>query len=209
MILHPSLRAGALVDERYRVERLIALGGSSSVYAATDVRLGRTVVLKAAAPTPEAGATLEREAVLLGGLSHPHIARLLDVVPGDGAVLVLEYAGRCLEQLVRAGAPPPHSLVSRWASDLSSALTYLHQWGALHLDVKPANVLVDADGHAVLIDFGSARLIADAHEPLREGTPRYTAPAFVGGAPAGTQADHLALRLTMAFATGSRATRAG
>ncbi|MFN8637873.1 MAG: serine/threonine-protein kinase [Dehalococcoidia bacterium] len=195
---------GALLEGRYRVDRRLALGGSSLVHAATDVRLGRPVALKIAL-TIEGGPQLEREGALLATLAHPRVVRLLDVVPGNRPVLVLEEGGVCLEQLRRSNGPAPDDLLSRWATDLDDALRYLHGCGVLHLDVTPANVLVGADGHARLIDFGSARAIEDPHQPLTEGTPRFMAPALRRGEPPSMQADLHALNATLACMSGCSA----
>ncbi|KAI8464969.1 MAG: kinase-like domain-containing protein [Monoraphidium minutum] len=169
--LTPQQVAAATTGKRTRV---IGVGGFGKVYAAQlPPPLGR-VALKVAAPGGERA--LAAEALHLRRAAHPAVVRALGScwAPGCAALALEQLPGGCLDDLIgaapggkAAGRRPPLTWRARLraAYQVASALAYLH--GALHIvhcDVKPGNVLLDAAGNAVLIDFGVARPITgDPH----------------------------------------------
>ncbi len=187
---------GTVLGGRYRVKALLARGGMSLIYSAEDQRRdgpaigGATVCIKLLAPEfagrPEARRSLEREALLLGGVNHPGIVRMLDFHDQDPVFLVTELLdGERLRDLIaRHGAMP-----SAWALpillQLAEALACLHGRGLVHRDVKPANVLVTSAGRVRLIDFGLATAAGrpeDGPGPaMKSGTPLYASPEMLGG----------------------------
>ena len=200
---------------RYRVEDLIALGGTATVHRAHDLRLGRDVALKR--PRTGQGQAQHRlrlldEGRLLAHLSHPGLVRVLDAAwEGPGApYLALELVdGPDLDATLalRRLSPREAAVVGR---DLASALAYLHSEGLVHRDVKPANVLLDSSGHARLCDLG---VTLEAGEPDPHGRPGHTvgsiaylAPEQVRGEDVTGAADTYALGLVLLEAlTGRRA----
>jgi serine/threonine protein kinase len=143
------LLAGRRVGGRYRLERCISPRGN--VWLAVDSK-GHHFAVKSGHPE-----LLRNELQLLGGLSHQHVVRLLDVIEeGPSPVLVLEYlAGGDLVSL--AGLKWNHWIAA--ADQLIAVLSYLHDAGIAHRDLKARNVMFDAAGRVRLIDFGSAARI--------------------------------------------------
>jgi serine/threonine protein kinase len=162
--------ASELLDNRYRLEERIAVGGMAEVWAAQDLELERRVALKLLLHTadPERFA---REARAAAGLSHPSICQLYDYGESDGRpYIVLEYLeGGTLEDLLQTGAPLPDDESERIAREIASGLAHAHAHGLVHRDVKPGNVLFDSDGAVKITDFGIAQ-IADASTLTEAGT---------------------------------------
>src|SRR5450759_2443495 len=157
---------GDVLADRYRIESVLGAGGMASVYRATDLRLDRQVAVKVLAANLAADARFaerfSREAVAMAGFSHPNIAAVYDVEPGDPTTgrepfYVMEFcAGGSLADRLRAsGRLPPAALVPMVVA-ISDALAELHRRGIIHRDVKPANILF-TDDRPKLADFGIAR----------------------------------------------------
>jgi serine/threonine protein kinase len=180
---------GELLYDRYQVFKQLGAGGFGVTYLVEDQRLLRKCVLKVCTRSESAYRDqFEREAQTLAGLSHPNLPDVYDcLVQDDCAYLVMQYvAGRTLAQLVdeEDGFLEVQTVLS-WASDLLSALIYLHDQDppVIHRDIKPSNVCITPEGHAVLLDFGIARRLdesrtqpgAEAHSvcyaPIEQYTP--------------------------------------
>jgi predicted Ser/Thr protein kinase len=208
----PGAPAGG--PARFRLVRRLGSGGFGGVWLAYDARYGRTVALKAAhvrdADTEE---RIRREARALAAVRHPNCVQIHDLVhagsdPGlsslDGMVIVMEYVrGESLGELVRARGTVDDVVAARIWSSIAGALAAAHERGLLHRDVKPANVVVDAEGQAHLIDFGIARQTGDATLTAAGfvlGTPDFLAPEVAAGGPATPQSDSWQLAATIAYA---------
>ncbi len=144
----------------YEIRERIGVGRFGVVYRAYQPAVGREVAVKVIRPEyanhPAFVRGFEAEARLVARLEHPHIVSLYDFWRDhEGAYLVMPYlAGRSL-----AGSPYGTLSLERMASimrQVGSALAYAHRQGVIHRDVKPANILLDADGNAYLADFGIA-----------------------------------------------------
>ncbi|WP_186004560.1 serine/threonine-protein kinase [Isoptericola variabilis] len=203
---------GALLGGRYRLEGLVGRGGMADVFEATDQALGRRVavkVLRDVAQDPSDRDRFTAEARTLARLSHPSIVTVLDAdADGDQPFLVLELVdGGSLAELEHRLAS---GAVARLGAQVAAALAHAHAAGVVHRDVKPANVLLGADGGALLTDFGIARLLADTVRHTRTGTTigtaAYLAPEQVRGEAVGPPADVYSLGLVLLEAlTGERA----
>jgi eukaryotic-like serine/threonine-protein kinase len=156
-----SVGPGAeLIDGRYRLERLIGIGGMASVWKGRDQRLDRSVAVKvlsdALAADPDFVARFRREAQVAARLSHPNLVKVFDYDPEGRPCLVMEYVpGGTLADT--ANRPGNAVDVEALALQLLSALDHIHGAGIVHRDVKPANVLIGRDGRALLTDFGVAQ----------------------------------------------------
>ncbi|MEO7454680.1 MAG: protein kinase [Gemmatimonadaceae bacterium] len=186
----------------YRLIREIGRGGMATVYLADDPKHGRQVavkVLHAQVARRIGHERFLREIEIAAGLSHPHILPLHDsgeVVdentdPGDdGRILffVSPYvAGETLRDLLQRDGAMSGADVARIGGEIAMALEYAHRQGVVHLDIKPANILLQ-EGHAVITDFGIARAMSTASDqsatPLpRMGTPSYMSPEQASGVP--------------------------
>ena len=190
----------------YAVLRQLGHGGMARVYLARDLRLGRDVAVKVLddqmARQPGFRDRFLREARVAAALDHTHIVPLYDVGEAAQLFLVMPFisGGSVQHMLPRAPLPPPE--VISYVSQMADALGYAHRAGVIHRDVKPANMLIHADGRVLLSDFGLAK-IWDANTasaaPRRHpdaGTPEYMAPEQVYGK-SDTRSDLYALGIVL------------
>ena len=204
-----------LLAGRYRKLDTIGVGGMARVLLAEDERLGRRVAVKRLhSDSPEEAAErFEREARLGASLNHPNLVSIFDIAAdGESVLIVMEYVeGQTLGDEIAQG-PLRADAALDILEDVAAALDHAHAHGVVHRDVKPANILLRADGTAKLADLG----IATAAENTRItrsgvvlGTASYMAPEQLDGRPAGPAADVYSLA-TVAFEalTGHKA-RAG
>jgi len=160
-----ALNTGQILNNRYRIVRLLGQGGFGAVYKAWDINLGHACALKENLDRSSDGEQqFLREANILAGLNHPNLARVTDyfVSPGRGQYLVMDFVeGEDLqEKLDKAGGPLPEVDVVRWVGQVCDVLDHLHQQTppVIHRDIKPANVRIAPDGRALVVDFGLAKV---------------------------------------------------
>jgi serine/threonine-protein kinase len=175
--------ASALVG-CYAIGRELGRGGMATVFAATDLRLGREVAVKVLHRdlTVALGpARFKREIEIASSLHHPHILPVLDSgIAGGSLYLVMPLVtGESLHDLLVRERQLPVGDAVRVTREVASALAYAHERGIVHRDIKPENILMQ-DGHALVADFGIARAAA-APEKLTQtglslGTPTYMSP---------------------------------
>jgi formylglycine-generating enzyme required for sulfatase activity/predicted Ser/Thr protein kinase len=158
------LSTGQVLQNRYRVVKLLAQGGFGSVYRAWDTRLNMPVALKESLDTsPQATRQFTQEAKLLSNLIHPNLPRVLDFfsVPSQGLYLVMEFVqGEDLdEKLDTTNGPIVETKVLPWILQICDALIYLHSRTPpiIHRDIKPANIRITPEDRAFLVDFGIAK----------------------------------------------------
>ncbi|MFD2093449.1 serine/threonine-protein kinase [Blastococcus deserti] len=183
-----------VVAGRYALRSVIGRGGMGTVWLATDRVLDRQVALKEVTfsvhLSDEERRILRertlREARAAARLEHPCVTTVYDVVEEAGKPwLVMEHvAARSLQDILENDGPLPVAAVTRIGLDVLAALDAAHQAGIVHRDVKPANVLVERDGHARLTDFGIATTTGDSSlttEGTLIGSPSYMAPERAHG----------------------------
>lgn len=169
----------------YRIQEEIGRGGMGIVHAAIDGRLERRVALKRlphGGPLPHGD--FQREAQLLASLNHPNVATIFSFEEIDEiAFCTLELVeGESLaDQLIR-GPLDPRSL-SAIGRQICLGLDAAHEAGVVHLDLKPANVMVDTRGRVKILDFGIGRRLQDEDGSARPiaGTPGYMSPEQLRG----------------------------
>lgn len=177
--------SGRQLDE-YRLEKLIGEGGMARVYLGEDVRLKRRAAIKVIATpfhgNPEYQMRFEREGQAVARLEHPNIVRLYRFGEASGLVyMAMQYIegsdlASTLARYRRARKLIPPLDAARVVREVGAALDYAHQAGVIHRDVKPSNILLDAQGRAYLTDFGLARLADVGTQGRVFGSPRYMAP---------------------------------
>jgi serine/threonine protein kinase len=173
---------------RYRVTALLGRGGFGVVYRGYDDQLDREVAIKVAHPdrlrSSRAADEYLAEARTLAGLDHPGVVPVYDLGrTQDGLCYVVSkfVEGGDLACRLRQGRPAPAESAEIVAS-AAEALHHAHQHGLTHRDVKPANILMDARGRAVVADFGLALRDADFGKgPGLAGTPAYMSPEQARG----------------------------
>src|ERR1700749_1304496 len=177
----------------YSLERELGRGGMGIVYLAREVQLDRFVAIKvlpqALALDPEVRERFIREARLAASLSHPHIVPIYRVGESKGFVFfVMGYVhGETLGERLRARGPLPPSSATRLLREVAWALSYAHSHGIVHRDVKPDNILIEADpGRALVSDFGIALGASETQlsDPGRVmGSAHCMSPEQAAGAP--------------------------
>jgi serine/threonine protein kinase/predicted ATPase len=193
----------------YEILTSLGAGGMGEVYRARDTRLDRDVALKVIHHRATPGDAIDRllrEATLASALNHPNIVSIYDtgVFDGDRYVAMELVDGITLRAMARQGLEVERVLGI--ARQIAEALAVAHAAQIVHRDVKPENVMVRPDGYVKLLDFGLARLKADATSMptvtgtevgLLVGTVGYMAPEQANGQLAGSEADIFALGVTM------------
>lgn len=155
---------GRVFAERYRLEEFIGKGGMALVFRATDLRTGHDVAVKVLRPEfnsdQEFLERFRREALAASKMSHHNIVNLLDVGEEDSyRYLVIEYMrGRTLKDIIQEKGSLPEAVAGQIAIRILSALQHAHDNGIIHRDIKPQNVLVNAEGLVKVADFGIARV---------------------------------------------------
>ena len=180
------------LSDQYRIVRPLGRGGMGEVFEVARVKDGRHFALKVFHVEKGNVAFLrerfQTEGRLLERLSHPHLAPIEDRgfwkgKPCHVMKLILDAAGESatLEVLRRQGRTTPDR-IEKWYEELVDALRYCHRQGVVHRDVKLENVLVDAEDHAVLSDFGVAKIVGnDLRAALQADT------TFITGMTTGTR----------------------
>jgi|CXWK01.1.fsa_nt_gi serine/threonine-protein kinase len=166
------LATGTTLHNRYRIVKLVGQGGFGAVYRGWDTALDRPVAVKEHFDTgPQSQRQFEREAKLLANLRHANLPTVFDhfLLP-DGQYLIMEFVeGKSLTALLgERGAPLDEAGVLPWIRQVCDALTYLHTRTPpiVHRDIKPDNIIITADGRAMLVDFG----ISKVYDPNRGTT---------------------------------------
>lgn len=194
-----AVLAGRMIAGRYRLVEHIDRGGTAEVWRGRDERLDRDVAVKilGAQADPAFRDRFTMEARRAASVSHPNIVTVFDEgQDGDDAFIVMEdVRGRTLRDIIAERGPLPVGEAVGLVRQVAAALDATHRAGLVHLDVKPANVIVDAAGNAKLTDFGIARAARDSEERELVGTARYISPERVEGRPATPRSDVYGLAL--------------
>ncbi|MBE7470704.1 MAG: hypothetical protein DPW09_18040 [Anaerolineae bacterium] len=156
---------GEILNERYRIDKLVGQGGFGAVYQAYDLALRQVCAIKENLNAePEAQRQFEREALILARLRHPNLPRVIDhfTRAGQSQYLVMDFVeGHSLFHLLRAQARPlSEEAALAWIDQVCQALAYLHRQDPpiIHRDIKPQNIIITPAGRAMLVDFGLSKL---------------------------------------------------
>ncbi len=209
---------------RYHIIRLLGVGGMGAVYQTWDAELGMAVALKVVRPeataNPEAAREMERrfkqELVLARRVTHKNVVRIHDLgsIEGIKYITMPYLEGADLASMLEGSSTLPVQTALGLVRDVAAGLVAAHEQGIVHRDLKPANVMV-VDGHAVIMDFGIARLTSARTTPSASaptagstpapggatmdgaivGTPQYMAPEQAKAQPVDQRADVYALGL--------------
>lgn len=189
---------------RYQILDLLGTGANSRVVRAFDPLIDRSVAIKLFPTELARGEARQRffqEARVVGQLSHPSIMALHDMGIEESSqtpYLVMEFVdGQPLDRMLEKGSIP-YPRVCALMGDVATALSVAHRKGVIHGDVKPANVLITADGRVKLSDFGMARLARrDTGSSPLLGTPAYWCPEQIMGRPQDARSDLFSLGIVI------------
>jgi len=205
---HFDLEEGASLVNRlyghFRIDRKLGSGGMGAVYRALDLSLQRYVAVKimrnASQCVDSRIAMLLREAVAQARLNHPNVVTIYYVGRQDEEpFLAMELlTGPTLSEKLLSDGSIPYADAIRFAIQVVSALRHASQFGIVHADIKPANLLLAGAGRIKLSDFGLSRIQNEPGQPTNvSGTPAYVAPELIKGSPISTQSDMYALGITL------------
>ena len=185
---------GKTIGGRYEIQSLLGQGGMSAVYKANDPNLKRVVAIKLIHPhlsnNPEFVRRFEEEAAAVAQLRHPNIIQVFDFNHDQEVFyIVFEFvAGESLQQyqsrIVEAGRSMALTQAVGLGASVADALAYAHARDIIHRDVKPANVMLNVQNEAILMDFGLVKIAGgDSHTATGAvmGTARYMSPEQIRG----------------------------
>lgn len=197
---------GKRVGERYEILSLIGGGGMSHVYLAHDIILSRDVAIKILrydfSNEEELHRRFQREALSATSLTHPNIVSVYDVgEDGDMHYIVMEYVkGKTLKQYIQEFSPLSPAKSVHIMKQLTSAIAHAHENGIIHRDIKPQNILMDAEGNVKITDFGIATTLnATSYTQTNSvmGTVHYLSPEQARGGGATEKSDIYSLGIVL------------
>jgi serine/threonine protein kinase len=192
------------LGDQYEITDLLGRGGMSLVYLAQELELNRQVAIKVLPlqfiQGPGAAERFEREAKIAASLDHPHIVPVFRVGASSTFLwyTMKRIRGRSLGQTLAERGALPLDEVLGIIEQVGSALQFAHRHGVVHRDVKPANILIDESGWALVCDFGVARAFGSVSLTQTGhslGTPRYMSPEQFEGQPADGRSDQYSLAI--------------
>jgi serine/threonine protein kinase len=190
------------LSNEYQVNDLLGRGGMSFVFLAQERELNRQVAIKVLPLQLMSGGDFaerfEREGKISASLDHPNIVPIFRVGASSTFLwyTMKRIRGRSLEQIIHEHGGLPLDQVLSIVQQVGSALHYAHRQGVVHRDVKPANVMIEDSGWALVCDFGIARAFGSVsltQTGASIGTPRYMAPEQVEGQPVDGRSDQYSL----------------
>jgi len=178
---------------RYEIRSKIGAGGMGDVYLAEDTQLHRKVALKILPPeladNPDRMRRFEQEATAAAALNHPNIAHIYEIGHHEDAhFIAMEFIdGGTLREAIHYDHGDLSKLL-RHLQHVAEGLAKAHAAGIVHRDLKPDNIMITRDGHAKILDFGLAKLLATPHargsgssEIATEIMPQYSTPGMILG----------------------------
>ncbi len=187
----------ALAD-RYKVIRKLGAGGMASVYLAHEIDLDRKVAIKLLPREflrdNEFTVRFKREAQIAANLEHPNIVRIYQIsAEKDRCYFVMSFipGGTLSEKMKVQGALKLDDII-QWGTDVCSALSYAHEHGVVHRDLKPDNIMIDQYNRAVVMDFGIARAAQGSNLTQKDsviGSPQYMSPELAKGTEVDARSD--------------------
>jgi len=207
-----------MVIGNYQLLTPLGSGGMGTVYKAFDTTLQRYVAVKLMkkelAANPQFVEDFTREARAAAALNHPHIAQILSFGKvGQQYYLVMELLeGGSLDHKIETRKRVPELETLEIGIQVAKALQAAHQRGVIHRDIKPGNILFNAEGHAKVVDFGLARFAGEEKDKEKKseedgiwGTPYYIAPEKIAGEPEDFRSDIYSLGGSLFHALAGRA----
>ena len=204
------LPEGTILNERYRIKRVINSGGMSTIYEVEDMRLSSRWVLKElhvlsqdAQEQSSIQQQFKKEAEILSQLSHPALPKVVDYfIEGEREFLIEELVeGKDLLTLMEETPEFSEEQVVNWAVQMCDCLIYIHEKGIIYRDLKPSNIIVMDNRSLKLLDFGIARIYqaGKSQDTIIMGTPGFSPPEQYGTSQTDARSDIYSLGSTMYF----------
>ena len=179
--------SGRVLGGRYELQEVLGVGGMGTVYSAHQTDLNRSVAVKilppALAMNTDFMTRFQREAQTAAALEHPHIISIFDFGSEDNLTYVVMpvLTGGTLNQVRKEGGFRDLNDIADLLTKLGSALDYAHQFGVVHRDIKPDNIMFSSHGAPFILDFGIAKLLSSDATVITQGgmsvgTPAYMSP---------------------------------
>lgn len=197
---------------RYEIKKPLGDGGMGRVFLAEDVLLRRQIALKVISKSvreAHQSGHLEqflREAQAVAALSHPHVARIYDIVHQEGVVAIAtEYvSGGTFEDFIRYTKEPDIFEVCRIVAETAAGLQCAHEHGMIHRDVKPANLMLTPKKECKIVDFGASRVKRKKELSILDGkiigTPYTISPEVIKGEEPRPESDIYSLGIVLWWA---------
>ena len=198
--------SGRILSNRYELLERVGGGGMAFVYRARDLRLNRIVAVKILSPhftsDEDFVRKFRREAQAAASLSSPSIVGVYDVgQDGDVHYIVMEFLhGKTLKQVLNENGPLEVSEVLQIGRQIAEALQVAHKHGVIHRDIKPHNIMLTADGHVKVTDFGIARAVTAStltETGAMVGSVHYISPEQARGGIVGEKSDIYSLGVVL------------
>lgn len=193
-------------DDQFELLGRVTASGTTTVWKARDRRLDRIVAVKSLdAPTAQLRQQWREEARVLAALSNPHIGTILGYTETEDQAFIVEewIEGATLSAVLNRSGAMPADLSLGVVRGALLGLAYVHRQGIVHGDISPTNIMIDAQGTSMLIDFGLAGPTGMAARP---GTGAYQAPETSAGGPSSATGDVYAAAAVLAMLLRGRAT---
>jgi tetratricopeptide (TPR) repeat protein/predicted Ser/Thr protein kinase len=193
-----TAREGVVLAERYRILDLLGEGGMGAVYKAEDLELDRLIALKVIRPElarhPEVLQRFKQEIILARDVTHPNVVRIFDLGTANGLKFItMEFVeGRDLKSFLNEGRTFDADETIEIMLQVCRALEAAHKAGVVHRDLKPQNIMLDAEGKVLVMDFGVARSMESTGMTRTGdmiGTPSYMSPEQGQGIPIDARSD--------------------
>ena len=188
------LNPGQVLNDRYEIIKIVGKGGMSTVYQARDLKSGNLLAIKDVARGGSDDAalierTLVSEGNMLKQLFNPHLPKIYDfIINPENYLLVMDFVhGESLDRVIAREGAQSMDRVLDWGMQICEVFEYLHNQPVpiIYRDMKPANVILQPNGHLMMIDFGTARTqktnLEMAADTICFGTAGFAAPEQFGG----------------------------
>jgi tetratricopeptide (TPR) repeat protein/predicted Ser/Thr protein kinase len=196
-----SLKLGSVIAGRYEILKLLGEGGMGAVYKARDQEVDRLIALKVIRPELAGHSSVlqrfKQELILARTVTHRNVIRIYDLGVSEGCrFITMEFIdGRDLSSVLEERKLAPEEVV-KILRQVCAALEAAHLEGVVHRDLKPQNVMLEASGRVVVMDFGLARSMEATgltQAGAIMGTPAYMSPEQARGIPADERSDIFSL----------------